>query len=260
MYLWNNYSLQKIPEHQVSDLFQGTGVFETILVTKALNIVLWDEHIQRLRKGAQFLGSNLTINSNSLKEALIKLIPEHQKNTCWRLNLIFLSQRNDLIIRLFPFQFSNEAINIYATKQYFRGNSPHYQFKTLSRIENHHFQKIAQENNCDDFLILDYHANILETCLANVFFVREDGNIETPLAKNMPFLNGIVRQYLVDFQNKMNITCIEKNIPLHAIDSYTQAFITNGLRLIHPVARIGEWHFPDTDVGFSLRNQLLTLI
>jgi len=258
MYLWNNHSLLKLPKHQISDIFQGTGVFETILVTKESQLVLWDQHIQRLKKGAHFLGIHLTIDSSVLKQSLIELIQQEQNKTCWRLNLILLSQRNDLIIRLFPFQFSSQPLRLYVNDQYYRGNSPHYQFKTLSRIENYHFQKIAQENNYDDFLILDCHSNILETCLANIFFVRDDGNIETPLAKNMPFLNGVMRQYLIDYQKDLNITCIEKNIQLNAIEKYAQAFITNGLRLIHPVSHIGQWHFSSTEIACVVRDRLLS--
>ena len=258
MYLWNNQSLLKMLEHQVSDLFQGNGVFETIVVTENGNPILWNRHIQRLEKGAHFLGAHLKLDSNELLEALIKHIHQEKTDTCLRLNLIFLPQRNDIIVRFFPFQWPQNPVRLYATDQYYRGKSPHYQYKTLSRIENKYFHKLAQENNCDDFLILDCQSNVLETCLANIFFVRDDGIIETPLAQNMPFLNGVVRQYLLDFQKELNITCLEKSITFNSIEKYAQSFITNGLRLIQPVSHIAHWHFSQTDVAWLLRDLLLS--
>jgi len=257
MFLWNNHLLLKTPEHQIADVFQGNGVFETILVTENAIPVLWDQHIQRLKKGAAFLGTKLTIDASSLRKALIQHIQQEKINTCLRLNLILLPQRKDLIVRFFPFHWPQKPSRLYVTEQYHRGNSPHYQYKTLSRIENSYFLQIAKDNNCDDFLILDCHSNMLETCLANIFFVRDDSTIETPLAKNMPFLNGVVRQYLLDCQKELNIKCIERMIPLNSIGNYTQAFITNGLRLIQPVSQIGHRHFSQTDMGWSLSNLLL---
>jgi branched-subunit amino acid aminotransferase/4-amino-4-deoxychorismate lyase len=247
-----------MPEHQISDLLQGNGVFETILVTENAHPILWNRHVLRLVKGAQFLGAKLKIDFNELLKALIKHIQQKNKETCLRLNLIFLPQRKDIIVRFFPFQRPTNPARLYVNSQYYRGNSLHYQYKTLSRIENSYFHKIAQENNCDDFLILDYHANILETCLANIFFVRDDGQIETPLAYNKPLLNGVLRQYLLDSQKEFNIKCVEKNISLNAIDKYAQAFITNGLRLIQPVSDIANWHFSQTDVAWSLREMVLS--
>ena len=256
MYLWNDQSLQEISEHQISDLFQGNGVFETIVVTEKARIILWHRHVQRLKKGAQFLGSQLTIDFNELHNALVTHFNQNNMKTCLRLNLIFLPQKKDLIIRYFPFQWPQSPVRLYVSNQYYRGNSPHYQYKTLSRIENNFFYRLAQDNKYDDFLILDSHSNVLETCLANIFFVRTDGQLETPQAHNMPFLNGVVRQYILDYQKELNIQCVEKNIPFNSIEKYDQAFITNGLRLIQPVSQIAHWHFSQTDDTWSLRELL----
>jgi branched-subunit amino acid aminotransferase/4-amino-4-deoxychorismate lyase len=247
-----------MPEHQLLDLFQGNGVFETILVTENANPVLWHRHTMRLEKGAKFLGTKLTIDFDELRNVLIKHIQQQNQAASLRLNLIFLPHTKDLIIRFFPFQWPKSPARLYVNNQYYRGNSPHYQYKTLSRIENSYFHKIAQDNKCDDYLILDNHANILETCLANIFFVRYDGKVETPIAKDNPLLNGVLRQYLLDSQKEFNITCIEKNISLNDIANYTQAFITNGLRLIQPVSHIANWQFSQTDFAWSLRDLVLS--
>jgi len=259
MYLWNNQLLQKIPPHQISDLFQGNGVFETILITENATPILWDRHIARLKKGAQFLGTQLAIESHELLKALIKHFKQNKLNSCLRLNLIFLPQRKDLIVRFFPFQWPKNPARLYVSNQYYRGNSVHYQYKTLSRIEFNSYQKCAKENNYDDFLILDCHSNVLETCLANIFFIRTDGQFETPVAHNMPFLNGVVRQYLIDSQKELNIKCLEKLIPFSSIKQYKQAFITNGLRLIQPVSCIGDWHFEQTDAVWALKDVVLSM-
>jgi 4-amino-4-deoxychorismate lyase len=257
MYIWNNQLLQKMSEHQISDLFQGNGIFETMVMTEKARPLLWNRHIQRLKKGAQFLGAQLTLDSNELLKAVIKHFEQNKIVICLRLNLIFLPQRNDLIVRFFPFQWPKNPVRLYVSQQHHRGNSPHYQYKTLSRIENSYYQKLAKTHNYDDFLILDHHSNVLETCLANIFFVRNDGQIETPTAHNMPFLNGVVRQYLLDSQKELRIKCIEKMIPLSAIEQYTQAFITNGLRLIQPVSQIGDVKFAQTDAIWDLRDAVL---
>ncbi|MBF0451980.1 MAG: aminotransferase class IV [Candidatus Magnetomorum sp.] len=258
MYLWNNHSLIQSPEQTfLSDIFQGKGIFETILVTDKTCFFLWDEHIQRLNKGIQFLGKQTGIDFKALHHALTELFHCENLKDFFRLNIVYLPEKDTVIVRVFPFLFPKKPARLYLDTHYYRGNSPHYQYKTLSRMENLYFQQVAQTNHCDDFLMIDTHQQVLETCLANIFFVREDGVFETPVAQNMPLLNGILRSFLINAQKDLDIQCLEKNISINHISKYSQAFITNGLRLVQPVSRIGEWFYAKDNIGWELLDRLL---
>jgi len=262
MYLWKNKELWEISSSHdsISDLFQGKGVFETILVTKNATLFLWDRHIQRLKQGIQFLGKKVDINFVALHDALIDHFQSNPSKTLLRLNLTYLPQQDHLMVRFFPYDLPEKPAKLYLTDRYVRGNSPHYQYKTLSRMENIFFQNLAQDNKCDDFLIISHDFNVLETSLANIFFVRNDSTIETPTIHNMPLLNGVLRQFLIDTQQQLAIQCIEKTISIGNISIYNQAFITNGLRIVQPVSQIGQWQFLETDIGWSLRDSILDSI
>jgi len=261
MYNWNNHQLTKIINHSCfSNIFQGKGVFETILVTENNHLCLWDRHVLRLQKGIAFLGKQPEFDFSLLHQSLKKHFQKIESQTCYRLNLIYLPGNDILMIRYFPYQFPQLPAKLYTSDQYFRGNSPHYQYKTLSRMEYVFFQQLAKENQCDDFLFIDTNKNFLETCLANIFFFRSDGRIETPIASNMPLLNGVMRQYLLSSQKAIDIQCTERCIQPDDLGNYTQAFITNGLRLIQPVSQVGQWKYSQTDFGWHLRNHVLKQI
>jgi len=257
MYSWNNHSLIEIPENTFpSDMFQGKGVFETILVKDHTCFFLWADHIQRLSSGILFFGNKVSINFQSLLNTLSNRFQMENRHGYFRLNLIYLPENNSLFIRIFPFHWPEQPSRLYMDNQYYRGNSPHYQYKTLSRMEYIVFQQLAQKNFYDDFLFVDWHQHILETCLANIFFIRKDGVFETPEVKNKPLLNGVLRRFLLRSQDELGIKCIQKTISVHSLSDYSQAFITNGLRLIQPVSDIGDVTYTQYNVGWELLEKI----
>ncbi|KPA14338.1 4-amino-4-deoxychorismate lyase [Candidatus Magnetomorum sp. HK-1] len=255
MLFWNNHELIKISLPPfLSDTLQGKGVFETILVSENKTFLLWNDHINRLKKGIHFLGKQISIDFQKLHKSLINYFHTENYTGLFRLNLFYISESEGILIRIFPFQWPIKSARLYMNNKYFRGNSPHYQYKTLSRMEYVYFQQLAQENNCDDYLMTDSHQQVLETCLANIFFVRKDGVFETPVADNKPLLDGILRSYLINNQKSLGIKCIEKKITNNTIQDYSQAFITNGLRLVQPVSIIGKCCYTKDDIGWKLRD------
>jgi len=260
MLFWKNDELTTISSLPFfTDALQGRGVFETILVSENKTF-LWDDHIQRLKSGIKFLGNQLRFDFEKLHKNIVEYFLYKNFNGLYRLNLFYLPEIKGIIIRIFPFKWPIKPSRLYINENYQRGNTPHYQFKTISRMEYIFFQQLAKENNCDDYLISNSNNQILETCLANIFFVRQDGSTETPVAENMPFLNGVLRNYIIKNQKALGIKCIEKKIFLNSISDYTQAFITNGLRLVQPVSRIGKYSYTKEDIGWKLKEKIYNSI
>jgi branched-subunit amino acid aminotransferase/4-amino-4-deoxychorismate lyase len=261
MYIWNNQTLSKCSDQTCyPDLLQGKGIFETILVKNHSCFFLWDDHIQRLRRGIEYLGQSLCIDCQRLYQALSDCFFKENRKGFSRLNIFYLPEKGHLLIRIFPFQWPLQPARLYMDNQYFRGNSPHYQLKTISRMENIVFQQLAKSHHCDDFLFIDNYHHILETCLANIFFVRTDGVLETPSATHKPFLNGVLRNYLLNSQQLLDIECKEKTISVHSIAEYSQAFLTNGLRLVQPISSIGNCQYQNHDKGWALLEKILKSI
>jgi len=112
-----------------------------------------------------------------------------------------------------------------------------YMICTLAKHE-------AEENGCEDALMLDYRGYIAETTSANIFLVINN-EIHTP--KPDCFLNGITRQEVIKIANEKGIKLTERHIKLEELKSVDEVFVTGTAAEITPVSEIGEYKFkPDT--------------
>jgi branched-subunit amino acid aminotransferase/4-amino-4-deoxychorismate lyase len=96
----------------------------------------------------------------------------------------------------------------------------------------HSYQHQARQENCFDVLA---HSNgrILESSLANVFFVTGRGTITPPADGSI--LPGIARQQLLK-DKELGIN--QRPMPLTSLQSVDAIFISNSVRGVIPINRI----------------------
>jgi len=122
-----------------------------------------------------------------------------------------------------------------------RGNESIYRHKTISYLSNLNHKTFAQNNGFDDAIILNWKREILETSTANLFFIIKDKIITPP--KELPLLNGIMRQNLLALRSIKNYSFVEDSLTQKELKKVEGCFITSAILEICPIKQIEDKKF-----------------
>lgn len=113
----------------------------------------------------------------------------------------------------------------------------HPEIKTLNYANVLQHQGILKENGALDIL---YHDGryVHETSRANFFIVNSKDQLHT--SKDTA-LGGITRKHVIKVARMAGIEVIEDTLPLHAIISASEAFITSTTKSVLPVTRVNDF-------------------
>lgn len=199
---------------------------ETMLAESG-KIKLLDSHIHRLRWS--MLQNNLypqQTDLDKLRQAIQKVIPPlgNHKIRClisWNLGLINLdeievSKMNSTGIRLYK-------LGIYTAG--FKPISRPWNAKSNERDLYNQARDWALQNHLDDAIICNENGHIIESCIFNIFVLKDD-ILYTPSLWSMP-VKGTYRTWL--FQNTI-FSIIEKNLTERDLKEADAIILTNALR------------------------------
>jgi branched-subunit amino acid aminotransferase/4-amino-4-deoxychorismate lyase len=119
---------------------------------------------------------------------------------------------------------------------------PLIRHKTLNYWRRRIEQDRAAKEGADDVLCVTPDGLICETTRCNIFLVR-DGRLITP-GTDGPLLPGVMRGVVLEQARIVAIPVVEGPVSLDAIDSADEAFLTNSVRGILPVARLLDAELP----------------
>lgn len=110
--------------------------------------------------------------------------------------------------------------------------------------------------NChwNDALMLNANGNICDATIANVFVVK-DGVITTPSLEE-GCVAGTMRRYLLERLPAAGYQVVEGSLPPEAIPGADELFLTNAIRGIRWVSRVGNSHYGNT-VSAAIHDSLL---
>jgi branched-chain amino acid aminotransferase len=114
--------------------------------------------------------------------------------------------------------------------------------KTLNYWRKRVAQAQARDAGSDDVLCVTPDGLICETCRANVFLV-ESHRLLTPSVDG-PLLAGVMRGAVLERARHMGIAVDEEPSPIGRVRTADEAFLTNSLRGILPVARLLDRDLP----------------
>lgn len=100
--------------------------------------------------------------------------------------------------------------------------------------------KMKQERDVYETLLVDEEGCITEGSRSNVFFIRK-GKVITPLLQDV--LPGITRKHIMEICRELSIDVIEEKVPARSVVIMEAVFISGTSRKVLPVNQINDLKF-----------------
>lgn len=219
----------------------GLGLFETFR-TWGGRPTLLVRHLERMRRSARELG--LRLDPDDLPdEAAVRALAQGDPSTTGDLRLrIVLSGgspgagRSSVWMTAGPLPAANPAGARIVRTILADPDDPLARHKTLNYWRRRIAQERAAAEGTDEVLCVTPGGLICEGTRSNLFLVR-GGRLLTP-STDGPLLAGIMRAVVIEQARAEGIAVEEGSLPLEAVDTADEAFLTNSVRGMLPVARL----------------------
>jgi branched-chain amino acid aminotransferase len=254
--------------HYASCVFEGERVYNG-------TVFKLTEHSERLTRSAGLLGFQIPWSAAEIDEATRQVVKEsglanaYVRPLAWRgsemMGVSAQQSRIHLAIAVWewPSYFTPESkmAGIRLIWAPWRRPAPDtaptaskaaglYMICTLSK-------HAAEQQGCQDALMLDWRGQLAEATGANLFLVM-DGKLHTPTPDC--FLDGITRRTVIDLAAKRGIEVIERAILPEELVNAQEVFLTGTAAEVTPVGQIGEHKFTPGRVCQQLVQDFDTLV
>jgi len=246
--LWVNGALVDEAAARVSPmdhgLLTGDGVFETLRVYGGVPFA-WDRHLDRLARSATALGLRLP-DPASLRAAAESVIAANDLGDA-RLRITVTggpaplgSERGDhpptvivAVGRLREWPETEHVVVVPWTRNE-RGATAG--LKTISYAENVRALAYAHEHGANEAVFANTRDELCEATGSNVFVVQ-NGVVRTP-PEAAGCLAGVTRAYILEVSASEGIPCEEVDLPMRALITADEAFLTSSTREVQAIASI----------------------
>jgi len=202
-------------------------------------IIYFDRHLNRIKKSSQLMGINFPHRQQRVKKIIKELVKiVGLEDVYIRLTLYKSEGGADILI--IAKKYHPPALRVYkkgfcANISRFRQNDCFLaKLKTTNRILYELGFREARRKGFDEAIILNNRGLITEASRSNIFFVK-DKAIFTP-SLECGCLEGITRGLVFDWAKKYNLKIYNGNYTLKDLYAADEAFLTNSLMGIMPLA------------------------
>lgn len=220
-----------VPEQQAlvsvfdRSFLYGDGLFETMLVANG-TLFRWDQHLERLERGAAFLGIPLAITGLQLRAATAELLRQNRVlNGILRLTLSrgtgvrgYSPRGADspfVVMTIHPSQYSKTGAltSWHLRTSSFRlpANEPMAQFKTCNKLAQVLARAQAEQEGADEALLLNTDGFVVEAASANLFWTSQQTLFTPPLAAGV--LAGVTRKVIIELCGSLGFEVREMSVP-----------------------------------------------
>lgn len=235
----------------------GYGLFETMLVIDN-TIALWEYHAERLFAGLTQLYFDIPklFTPISIHDEILATVRKNKLERLCRVRLqVFAgnggmldaaSQKPEYIIECFELDPSVIELNQTGlvtgiAKGIYKSTDSLANLKTCSALPYVIAAKQAKDSKWNDALICNTSGNLIESTIANIFWIK-DGIIHTPpLAEGC--IAGVMRRHLLQQSPLAGYTVAEEALTQEALQAADAVFLTNAIRRIKWVRSIGETEY-----------------
>ena len=225
-------------------LLTGDGVFETLRVYGGVPFA-WDRHLDRLARSATALGLPLP-DAASLRTAADAVIAANDLAEA-RLRITVTggpaplgSERGDhpptVIVAVGQLRAWPETEHVVIVPWTRNERGATAGLKTISYAENVRALAYAHERGANEAVFANTRDELCEATGSNVFVVQ-DGVVRTP-PESAGCLAGVTRAYVLEVCASEGIMCEEVDLPMHALTSCDEAFLTSSTREVQAIATV----------------------
>ncbi len=241
----------------------GYGLFETMLVQDGA-ICLGDYHWQRLFAGAKQLYFELPalMTATWLEKAVLQTVRKNRLEHLCRVRLQLFAAGGGLysnetrqpgfVIECFPLEQDTMQLNENGIKTGIaQGLSK--SVDTLSNLKSCNAliyamaARQAKENKWNDALIANTAGNIIESTLANIFWIKDKTVYTPPLADGC--VAGVMRRRILE-----TISVKEKSLTMTELLQADEVFLTNAIKRMRWVSNIGDSRYSRRQVSELYRS------
>lgn len=248
-------------------LHYGDGLFETIACRKGA-LQFWDEHITRMRKGADTL--DITFPGEEKYFQDIKNLLDQSPDENYVIKLLLTRGQGDRGYRRpqspkptraviinhwpkYPAELVSHGINVCLCKHQVSTNPALAGIKHLNRLDNV-LARNEWDNEFHEGFMSDTNGNLVEGTMSNIFCIK-NGALFTPRL-DQSGVNGVIRNQVLSIAKEKNFENHIKNITVDDIYSMDEIFITNSIIGIWPVVSVGETKYPVGKIMCNLQSKL----
>jgi branched-chain amino acid aminotransferase len=230
----------------------GYGVFETILCLDGV-LQLKKYHWERLFDGVQRLNLLLPpfMDALSIEQETLKTIKKNNLQHRCRVRIQMFadggglydgtSSRAQYIIECFPLEVQtiklNEAgLQVGLAENLFKSTDALANLKTCNALLYVMAAQQAKQNKWNDALVCNTDGNVIESTIANIFWIKGDTVYTPPLTEGC--IAGVMRRHIMS-----KIPVVEQTLSPSLLYGADSVFLTNAIRRVKWVNYIGNHSF-----------------
>lgn len=222
----------------------GYGLFETMLLRDGA-IRLEDYHWQRLTEGLQLLQLELPqhITTTQLRNEVVKTATKNQLQHLCRIRLqLYASsgglydapnQKVSFLIECFPLRetgllLNENGLKVGIAEGLYKSADALSNIKSCSALTYAMAARMAKAHKWNDALILNAKDHLIESTIANIFWVRNRQVYTAPLSDGC--VAGVMRRHVMTVLPAAGIPVQEQSLSRHDLPHIQELFLTNAIR------------------------------
>ncbi|MBI1799314.1 MAG: aminotransferase class IV [Candidatus Eisenbacteria bacterium] len=239
----------------------GEGIFETLRVYGGQPFQ-WERHLERLVMSAAELGFPVPPSPAALLDALACVLEANRlEDAVARLTVTrgvpggrpprtgAWLEAEPLAARLWSGARRGSASAVISKTPFEPGALGRH--KTTSRLAYHLAREEARAARADEALLVAADGELLEGAVSNLFVVLHGEALTPPLARGI--LPGIARASTLALCGALGIRAREARITTSDLDRAEEAFLTNSVQEVVPLAAVDGRALPGIETGSRLR-------
>lgn len=226
-----------------SDAFRrGFYTFTTMAYLNDQGIQYLVDHIERLQKASHWLfgkkDDNFFLDLNQRLSLL-----NFELNSIIRVSILNIGEDFMDIMQVYPLKVdvSNLSLKSILIEGY-RDKIPTF-FKSPQYLTQMKIESELKKEGFDYALIVDVCNNIIESSIANIFFIKEKSVYFVDSDK---MLYGIAQKKLEIFFQKIGFDVVKSKISLEQVEKFDECYLCNSLNFFKPVQKIDQTNFQNS--------------
>jgi branched-chain amino acid aminotransferase len=214
-------------------------IYEVFRVTKGVALFL-EDHLDRLKVTCNLAGASQQRGSSILTEWIYRLIETNDLDK-GNIKMMFNHKTCDLFIYI--------TEHLYPTEEEYRSGVAISLLRAMRSNPNAKIMEVELRNAANrmkqqkqvyETLLVDKDGCITEGSRSNVFFVRNGEVLTAPLEDVLP---GVTRKHVLDVCRNLTIPVREEKIPARSLVVMEGGFISGTSRKVLPINRVDELDF-----------------